>query len=361
MPARQTDGPSVRGRRRPWPLAAILAGLVGVLAVGALGGIAVYRAMQPAPTSRAPSDAPGAAITPALQMPDPFVLTSPTRDYLYTGGYDYQPPNVPVRSFTRFGHWGRLVDAMPSLPPWSSGWIWAPDVRKIKDHYVMWFATPDVQTHLPTGATAKCIGVATASSPLGPFTPSPQPSICQAWGSIDPRTIDLGGQLYLYWKADTNADTHATIPTTIWAARLAPNGEQLTSAPVAILTASQAWQEELIEAPQMVVSGHRYYLFYSGSKSFTPASGIGIAKCKGPLGPCKDIGMGPLLGSNPQGAGPGEESLFAQNGSNWLLYAPAAPYGAYTYRSLAIARVAFDSKGPYLAQLGTLPHADGSA
>jgi hypothetical protein len=337
-------------------VAAVGAVLVLLAAAGAGTWWAVSRQASSLPPHADPN-APGVFVTRSLQMPDPFVFATPSVDYLYTSGYGTSPPHVPVRAFSRFGQWRPVVEAMPQVPAWSNGWIWAPDVRKAAGRYVMWFASPDVQTQLPTGVQAKCVGVATSSSPLGPFTsPAPNAPICQAWGSIDPRTLSVDGNLYLYWKSDTNADTSTTIPTTIWAARLAPNGTQLVSNPVDILTAGRPWERALIEAPEMVRAAGRYYLFFSGSPSFKSFSGIGVAQCTGPLGPCRDSRTRPLLGSTRQLAGPSEESLFSQNGATWLLYGPATTSGHVLYRWLTVTKVAFAPSGPYVADPGTLPH-----
>ena len=268
-------------------------------------------------------------------------------DYLYTSAAGVTPPNIPVRSFGNVEHLGGEVDAMPTLPPWTHGGTWAPDVRLAQGRYVMWFSAPDFHDVLATGAAAKCLGVAVASSPLGPFVPGATPVLCGPAGTIDPRTfVAPGGQVWLYWKADTNAawgpaqnpDVPTHMPTTLWAQRLAPDGITLIGQPQKILVATEPFEHKLIEAPDMVDHDGRYFLFFSTNPSYQDSDGIAVAVCQGPAGPCTEPYGGPLLGSNTLGLGPGEESLFTQDGATWVLFSPT---GIGFFRQMAVARVAF--------------------
>jgi hypothetical protein len=78
--------------------------------------------------------------------------------------------------------------------------------------------------------------------------------------------------------------------------------------------------------------------------------------CSSIQGPCRDTRTTPFISSNTQGRGPGEESLYQQNGVTWLLYSPNAIFGPYLYRPLAVARVAVGANGPYVATFdGAVP------
>ena len=263
-----------------------------------------------------------------------------------------------MRAFTDLRHLGAAVDAMPALPPWTTGWTSAPDVRHVDGRYVMWFSAPDVNDVLATGAPAKCIGMGVSTSPLGPFIIARQPVICDPSGSIDPRTfVAADGQLWLDWKSDVNAawgpaqdpNLPRNQPTVLWAQRLAPDGITLEGTPSELLAATRQWEHKLIEAPDMVRAGGHYYLFFSANPSYQDGDGIGVAVCQGPAGPCHEPYAGPMLGSSPLGLGPGEESLFVQGGVTWLLFSPS---GEALYRQLAVARVAFGSRGPYVSAFG---------
>jgi hypothetical protein len=60
----------------------------------------------------------------------------------------------------------------------------------------------------------------------------------------------------------------------------------------------------------------------------------------------------PFLGSNQQGAGPGEESTFQSGKNVYLLYNPfrANDPGPVIPRPVMIAPLGFTPKGPYLAR-----------
>ncbi len=347
-------------RLRRWPSATLAAAALA-LGAGVIGWAIPHPGQLDPPA--APAYDLGTIVPPYnVALADPFVLVGKKLDYLYTSAASTKPPNVPVRPFTSLDHLGPETDAMPKLPPWTSGWIWAPDVRRVEGHYVMWFAAPDIHDVLDTGQPAKCLGVATARSPLGPFVARPKPVFCGRWGEIDPRTfVAPDGQLWLDWKADVNASwgpaqnpsLAANQPTTLWAQRLAPNDLALEGPRYRLLTATQPWEHKLIEAPDMVSSNGRYYLFFSANPSYGDNDGVAVADCRGPAGPCREPYAGPLVGSDALGLGPGEESLFTQAGATWLLYSPT---GVTFARQIAVSRIAFGPGGPYVAAFaGAVP------
>jgi GH43 family beta-xylosidase len=309
----------------------------------------------PATTTTAPPAADPAApariVTSNLDVPNPFVLYDRGTYYLYSSQYGFYQPNIPVRTSTSaFGGWSTDTDAMPNLQAWvRRGFTWAPDVRYIDGRYVMWF-TGWLLHHDPI---TECIGVATSNSPLGPFTGPPNPSICQLDrnGSIDPRTfVDAKGNLWLDWKSDDNADLASTAHTTIYAQRLSPDGLSLVGQPTEILQADQPWEGRIVEAPQMIAGGGHLWVFYSGNWFNQPDYAIGVAECDTPAGPCHKPFSHSWLGSNLQGSGPGEESLFTDPTGTWIVYSPlAVRYRTDTKRPVALAKVAFGPLGPYLA------------
>jgi hypothetical protein len=305
----------------------------------------------------APNTVLGETIAPTEPVSDPFVMTTPDLDYMYSSGFGGSGPNVPLRTFQKIEQLSTVSDAMPQAPSWAqtSRSFWGPDVRKVGNVYVMWFTALWKNT-MPTGGFPRCLGWATSSSPDGPFVdPAPSPRICQLddFGDIDPRTfVDPSGQEWLHWKSDDNAGNTAQLTriTKFWAQKLAPDGTTLEGSPTIIYQADKDWQVGTVEAPQVVLDHGRYYLFFSGNSSASEASGIGVGTCAGPAGPCQSPYPGPWLGSNLQGAGPGEISLFQQGGNTWLLYTPHSVFVPYSAPELAVARVAFGPDGPYVAK-----------
>jgi hypothetical protein len=338
-----------------------------VAALGATVAVITERPSRPAahPASQAvPLPPPalntdlGRLVDPTEVIADPAVLVGKHVDYLYASELGYEPPNIPVRTFTVLGKWGPPTDAMPTMPAWAASWVWNPDVRYVDGRYVMWFTAAEKGAALPlTGAMPRCIGWATAASPLGPFVPSPTPVLCQLdhFGAIDPRTlVTPGGQEWLYWKSDDNAVLAAKQHTVVWAQRLAADGTTLEGEATEILANTAPWEGLIVESPQMELSHGRYYLFFSGNTSGSIENGIGVAPCKGPAGPCANTAVGPWLGPNAVSQGVGEESLFTQGGATWLLYSPHS-----VGQRLAVSRVAFGRQGPYVAAFARLPAVPG--
>lgn len=125
----------------------------------------------------------------------------------------------------------------------------------------------------------------------------------------------------MVWKSDQNARSNAA-DTQIYSQPLSADGLHLLGQPTVIFGPDERWQGHIVEAPQLVLVRGNYFLFYSGGWFNQPGYSIGAARCTGPLGPCTDISLTPLLGSNAQGQGPGEESVFANAAGYWLLYTP---------------------------------------
>jgi beta-xylosidase len=206
-----------------------------------------------------------------------------------------------------------------------------------------------------------CIGVAVSESLLGPFTPRPTPLVChpEHGGDIDAQMVsDPAGPNgpahpnYLIWKSDNNSTPGDGAPE-FWAQALSDDGLSVTGQPTRIYSPRLAWQRNRLEAPQMVKDPYgRLWLFYSGGGIFNdPQYAMGFARCASPLGPCSDSATVPLIGSNKQGVGPGEETVFVgPDGSTWLLYNPWYAGQIYNWvRPAEAARIVWSFLGPSVA------------
>jgi beta-xylosidase len=298
---------------------------------------------------------PGYTVASGADQPDPFVYVQGGEYYLFTSQDDV-PQNVPVRAGPTMGQWGVVSDALPDAPPWSvPGKMWAPDVAQFGNHYVLYFTS---QLAGVTPSTM-CIGDAVSTAVTGPYLASPTPFICQQslGGSIDPRVfVDRTGQPYMIWKSDQNARADQpglpTVNTQIWSQPLSADGLRLQSAPTVVMVPDEPWQNHIVEAPQLVLVHGEYWMLYSGGWFNQTSYAIGAARCAGPLGPCIDTSSTPLLASNTQGQGPGEESVFSNDHGYWLLYTPfnsTLPFPGPP-RPVQIAHLGFGPDGPYLAQ-----------
>ena len=359
------------------PVAAATLLFVGLSAVGtfvpashlttpARGGIP-DTAAKPQPPAAVAYDSPRPTTDPAApgtfigfggDQTDPFVLAENGTYFLFTSRQaPGAGPNVPVRAANVVGGWGPVTDALPQLPAWAEpGWAWAPDVHRFGDHDVLYF------TALVRGSSpaTMCIGAAVGTRITGPYMALPAPIVCQflAGGSIDPRTfMDKDGQAYLLWKSDENAVSPVT-PTRIYSQPHSADGLLLLSRAAQIFGPDESWQGDIVEAPDLVQVAGAYFLFYSGYWFNQPGYAIGVASCAGPLGPCADTSPAPLLRSNEQGTGPGEESVFADPRGIWLLYAPFhssfVPF-LTPPRPATVARLGFDGAGVYLAATPSVP------
>ncbi len=320
-------------------------------ALGAAAGDAALGLRTPYFEPPALSDAatPGFTINSGADQPDPFMIQEGGRYYLFTS-QDKVPQNVPVRSGNAVGQWGAPSDALPVPPAWAApGVMWAPDVAQFGSHYMLYFTSQLAGVSPPT----VCIGDAISTAIAGPYLAAPSPFICQQslGGSIDPRVfVDADGQPYMVWKSDQNARSDTT-NTQIYSQRLSADGMGLVGQATVIFVPDEAWQGHIVEAPQLVLVRGAYWLFYSGGWFNQPAYSIGAAPCAGPLGPCIDTSASPLLASNAQGQGPGEESVFSNDAGMWLLYTPfnsTLPLPGPP-RPVAMAHLGFGPNGPYLA------------
>lgn len=338
-----------------WSLAAVT--VIGVqMIVGdthqAAGATPVVRSEPPASSDPA---APGRIVLTGPDPTDPFLVQVGTRDLLYTSeGTSFL--NVPLWIGTGEGHWARPVDVLPKLPGWAEGGLtWAPDVHRVAGGWALYFSALVKGIDPPT----HCIGSAFATSPLGPFVPTQRPFICQLdhRGSIDARVFDApGNRLIMLWKSEDNANPGVpgpdqNGPTGIYAQLLSANGRTLLGQPTKILGPTEPWEGTIVEAPDMIEAWGTYWLFFSGNWYDTPEYGIGVAACQSPMGPCTDPSPVPFLGSNEQGSGPGEESLFVGERGVYLLYNPfhANDPGPVIPRPVAMTPLGFAARGPYVA------------
>ncbi|MGH9018766.1 MAG: glycoside hydrolase family 43 protein, partial [Acidimicrobiales bacterium] len=311
------------------------------------------------PPSLTPSR-PARTILSGPDATDPFMLHVGKLFYLYTSEGDFGASaynlNVPVWIGTRIGHWRAPIDVLPTLPGWVSwGATWAPDVRKVSGDWALYFSAVlkgvRPETH--------CIGAAFAPDPAGPFVAQLHPMICQLdhRGSIDARTfVDTDGDLIMYWKSEDNANPGTPGPdqdgrTAVWAQHLSADGHTLLGSPVKIFQPDQPWEGTIVEAPDVIQVFGTYWLFFSANWYNSNSYGIGVAACRTAFGPCSDPGPAAFLGSNAQGNGPGEPSVYDDGADVYLLYnpwhsndpAPTPP------RPAVMARIGFRSSGPYLA------------
>ena len=125
-----------------------------------------------------------------------------------------------TRDWRSWDYLGTVFDDTnrPSWATATSG-LWAPDVRYVAGRYVLYFTVTD--TTLNPGDDS-AIGVATAPTPVGPWTPSDTPVVSPRVGNggflwtFDPAGFtDVQGRSYLYYGSYNGG---------LWVTRLSADG-----------------------------------------------------------------------------------------------------------------------------------------
>lgn len=273
----------------------------------------------------APSPAPAASPTPAAaaflidrDFADPDVIEADGHYVAFAT--NSRGVNVQFATSSDLMHWhGALQDALPDLPTWASeGRTWAPDVSAMEGGgYMMYFAA----TH--TASDKQCIGVATSPTVSGPYTSvADEPLVCplDEGGAIDPATFtDDDGTRYLIWKNDGNC---CGIDTWIELAPLTPDGTRLAAPATKLLTRTEPWEGQLVEAPVLVKRDGHYVMFYSANDYATPDYAVGVATSAAITGPYLKQ-EGPLLSTGSTGGrylGPGGQDIIPTADGDVILF-----------------------------------------
>jgi len=169
-----------------------------------------------------------------------------------------------ARGDTAAGPWKSGGAALIGLGSWSAGGaVWAPDAWPTPDGWVLYYAAP------ANGMSGqRCIGVATADTVMGPYTPYDNPLVCPNRdlapddpvpgrpianaGVIDPSPfLRSDGQRYLLYRTQR-------IPSSLRIVRLSSDGTH------AIADSHELRQSRgIIENPAMVQRHRSYVLFAS--------------------------------------------------------------------------------------------------
>lgn len=132
-------------------------------------------------------------------LPDPTVIRAQD-GYFYLYSTEGRVRGVPIYRSANLVDWEFVGSAFTreGRPQWNpKANIWAPDINYINGKYVMYYAKST------WGGEWECgIGVATADSPVGPFTDQGSLFISKdlnTQNSIDPDYIEEDGHKYLFW------------------------------------------------------------------------------------------------------------------------------------------------------------------
>jgi arabinan endo-1,5-alpha-L-arabinosidase len=321
----------------------VLAAMLAVVAPGRASAARVMAGSVAAELAAGPAASwPQAFTNPVFRpdLPDPSIIQDPSTGLWYAyGTTDYWTSSpsslhiLPILSSRNLVDWTFVrntfspsgttpVTGSPTQAAWTgSVFLWAPNVRFIDGQYVMYYAASS------TAAGGSAIGVATASSPAGPWHDSggpiagPQPNPQGGYYSIiDPDEISTpGGQRYLYYGSFDGG---------VYVVPLQANGlaVQPGSTPVQVASAG------IYEGADVVYHDGYYYLFASsGGCCSGPNSGYEevAGRSRSPLGPFTDRlgipmtqgGVSVVLAANGDhfvGTGSGR-SVFQDDAGQWWM------------------------------------------
>ena len=230
-----------------------------------------------------------------VQAADPHVISAEGKFYMYAtnansnGDCSY----LQVWSSENLTNWtneGRCYQ--PKTTNGAIDGLWAPEVIEFEGTYYLYYSGWDIKNG------GHQIGVATSSSPVGPFIDyvgdtangsidSSVAPIKFEYAVIDPSPfIDDNGDKYLLITKDQSGGV-----SSIYIAKL--NDDMVTidySTLTLLLTPSLEWERKSVtsfwnEAPYMYKKDGIYYLFYSSNYYMDRYYGIGYATSTSPFGP----------------------------------------------------------------------------
>lgn len=314
--------------------------------------------------SVAPSPQAQTYTNPILDQnfPDPATLRVGNTLYAYATGQNTASTSpakyIAMSKSTDLRTWTTSTTVL-ILPAWATGDTWAPHVIKdptATDRYVMYFSAKGNQAHpdVPDNAD-KCIGVAVASSPDGPFTPTSTPLICGSGGrEIDPFAFydPYESKWFLFWGSGANVP----MSRRELSSNLLTFATGSTAANVISAIPSDKYRS-LVEGAWVIDRGAYRYLFTSGRHcclTDDDAYAVTVARkslsnLSGPWVRYEGGDHGAILKMNPTWAAPGHNGIFVDGaGHHWMIYHARRPL-APNKRVLMMDRIVWQDDWPRIA------------
>jgi beta-xylosidase len=264
---------------------------------------------------------------------DPDVIKVDGKYYLY--------PTLDGRGYDVFVsddlvHWEKKGKCFTD----PRGGAWAPDVfHNVKGdgEFYLYYTL----NHEDGG---KMVGVAKASSPLGPF----KDVHALMRHAIDAHLFqDEDGKMYLYC---VQINRGSRIVCQRMSDPVTASGD-----PVEVIHPTEPWERKrgsVTEGPFMLKQNGTYYLMFSGSAADGPDYGVGYATSKSPMGPFKKYDGNPIAHRGGNVLGPGHHCVVeGPHGGLWMVYHQKASTNIGWDRFLAIDPLWFDDHGVIHATL----------
>ncbi len=258
-------------------------------------------------------------------FPDPTVIKAAGKYYAYAtqSTVNEKALNIQVASSADLQHWTLEGDALPVKPSWANNSFWAPHVLydSFMKKYVMFYSGETPEENI-----GKCIGVAFADKPTGPFTDKGTPLVCGAgFINIDPMAFadPETGKKALYWGSDFQPLKVQELSDD-WSS-FKPG----TSPKPIIFPGKDKDYSQLIEASWIDYNDGKYYLYYSGDNCCGSQANyaVMVAKADNIFGPFErysernGTGSSAILIKDSAWSAPGHNSVFTDdNGNKYIAY-----------------------------------------
>jgi len=261
-------------------------------------------------------------------FPDPGLIQVNNVWYAFATRTVGSSVHIQVAQSSDFDNWSVLAnqdgnehDALPTLPTWVNNTgpgtsnTWAPSVVQLVSDvivypcklgtsdnsaqgdgsFVLYFAAT---TTADSSGAFHCIGAATASNVIGPYTAREDSLLCPLsnGGAIDPAGFqDADGNRYIVYKVDGNSLGHGgacgnavepIVGTPLILQPVASDGITLTGSATTLLDNAGASDGGVIEAPELIrTSDGTYVLFFSSGCFTTPSYTVSYATASSVTGP----------------------------------------------------------------------------
>ncbi len=267
-----------------------------------------------------------------------------TSNPLYAGDKDNTGKDnfhlISIHRSSDLVNWTYVGDAFSAQPPWAAApqGFWAPDIQYFNGKYYLYYSASETNPGEPGDAVigAAAIGVATSSSPAGPWTHAPAPVVepmkapcCPnrddwRWVIDSNVTVDDQGQRWIYFGSYYGG---------IAVRKLSADG--LSSDPTPDTSHKEIISDERYEGEYVVKRNGYYYMFVSATNCCAgPLTGysVFVGRSTSPTGPFVDkegvslepgrVGGTPVLSMNGnKWVGTGHNAVFTDAvGQDWVIY-----------------------------------------
>lgn len=228
-----------------------------------------------------------------VKLADPFIMLHEGNYYAY-GTHHRNGIEVHISSDLEEWHFGGL--ALHKNDSYGEKWFWAPEVYHINGKFYMYYTAE------------KCICVATADSPIGPFKQVKQEPMHPGKHVIDNTLfIDDDGTPYLLYVVINKGFSIYVSELEKDYMTIKPGTETFCIRP------KQRWEREegkVNEGPSIIKHKGTYFLLYSGNGFTSQKYGIGYATATNIRGPWKKSSDNPILQFPRDLAGSGHGAPF---------------------------------------------------